>query len=315
MTEFLIMVLPIIIIVIAILILVLLIGTTIWVYKDAKQRGSNPWLWVAVTLFFNQAFIGFIIYLLVGRKNRQIECESCGNKVDIISKFCNYCGALLNVDNSELIEKDKKTNKIIVNLIKVVVVVFLIFVVGVVGFASFQMVRAVSDEGSASVELEMDFIDGDKLGGSGYSIGIIENRVNGKWTKSAIKEVTDDSITYDVKNPESEKILVNYSQKSGSANIIITQESREQKVDISNINNYDTEPLEVDLSDFEEGKIDVRVIMNANMMKFKLEKNNKKQEIARLRLSPIYFTNKTYNSKLYNIVNQTYSIVGVAINL
>ena len=272
MTDFIMIIMPIIAVVIAVLILTLLIGTTIWVYKDAKQRGSNPWLWAAVTLFFNQAFIGFIIYLLVGRKNRQVECESCGKKIDIISKFCNYCGAVVSVDNSKLIEKDKKTNKNIINLIKVVVIIFLIFVVGMIGVATYQMVTTFDEDGGSSVELQADFVEASKSGVSGYSIASIENRVNGKWTKRAMKEISDGSITYDIENPESEKLLVNYSQKSGTAYIIITQGSTEEEIEITNINNYEAQPFEIDLSNFEEGKIEVRVIMNTNMMKFKLEK-------------------------------------------
>ncbi|WP_297522790.1 zinc ribbon domain-containing protein [uncultured Clostridium sp.] len=271
MIDFIIMFMPIIAFIIAILVLTLLIGVTVWVYKDAKRRGANAFFWAVVTLLVNQAFIGFIIYLLVGRKNRQIECENCGEKIDIISKFCNYCGAILEVDNSELIKKDKKTNKIIVNLVKGIVLVFLIFIVGMIGFASFQMVTT----SSSSVDVKASFLDKGKYIDSGYSFASLENQTDEKWTKRSVREVSDRSVVYDIENPEFEKVLVNYSQKSGSAYIVITQGNIEEEFDITNLNNYDLEPLKIDLSSFEVGKIDIRVIMDTLMMKFKLKKTTK----------------------------------------
>ncbi len=46
----------------------------IWVYKDATQRGLNGWLWALVTVFVGN-LIGFILYLLVGRKEGVVEGE------------------------------------------------------------------------------------------------------------------------------------------------------------------------------------------------------------------------------------------------
>jgi len=43
------------------------IAITVWVYKDAKKRNANVALWTIVTFLF--IVIGFIVYLLAGRKS------------------------------------------------------------------------------------------------------------------------------------------------------------------------------------------------------------------------------------------------------
>jgi len=44
-----------------------IVGTCVWVYKDAKKHNvDNPALWVLLVLFMS--FPGLILYLLLGRK-------------------------------------------------------------------------------------------------------------------------------------------------------------------------------------------------------------------------------------------------------
>jgi RNA polymerase subunit RPABC4/transcription elongation factor Spt4 len=60
------------------------------VYKDAKKRGMDPWLWATVATFV-PFFIGIIIYL-VARSNGRASCESCGRPIRSDFKACPYCG-------------------------------------------------------------------------------------------------------------------------------------------------------------------------------------------------------------------------------
>jgi RNA polymerase subunit RPABC4/transcription elongation factor Spt4 len=70
---------------------------TIWlvivaplVYKDAKKRSMDPWLWATVATFI-PFLIGIVIYL-VARSNGRATCESCGRPIRSEFKACPYCG-------------------------------------------------------------------------------------------------------------------------------------------------------------------------------------------------------------------------------
>jgi hypothetical protein len=47
--------------------IVIQIVLTVWVYKDAKKRNANAALWAILTFIFG--LLGFIVYLLAGRKS------------------------------------------------------------------------------------------------------------------------------------------------------------------------------------------------------------------------------------------------------
>jgi len=52
--------------IISLISLIIYIWLIVWTVKDAKSRGGNALLWGIIVFLFN--IIGFIIYLLVGRK-------------------------------------------------------------------------------------------------------------------------------------------------------------------------------------------------------------------------------------------------------
>jgi RNA polymerase subunit RPABC4/transcription elongation factor Spt4 len=60
------------------------------VYRDAKSRGLDPWLWATVATFV-PFFLGVIVYLIV-RSNGKAVCESCGRPIRSDYKICPYCG-------------------------------------------------------------------------------------------------------------------------------------------------------------------------------------------------------------------------------
>lgn len=64
----------------------------IWVYRDAKSRGLEAWVWTLVTVLV-PSFIGLLLYFLVGRKEIHRPCSACGKQVPRRSTFCGYCGA------------------------------------------------------------------------------------------------------------------------------------------------------------------------------------------------------------------------------
>jgi RNA polymerase subunit RPABC4/transcription elongation factor Spt4 len=70
------------------LIYVLVVSTT--VYKDARRRGLDPWLWATVATFV-PFFLGIVAYLVM-RSNGSTICEQCGRTIRSEYKICPYCG-------------------------------------------------------------------------------------------------------------------------------------------------------------------------------------------------------------------------------
>jgi len=60
------------------------------VYKDAKKRGMDPWLWATIAVFV-PFFIGIIVYLVV-RSDGIVTCENCGRPLRSDYRVCPYCG-------------------------------------------------------------------------------------------------------------------------------------------------------------------------------------------------------------------------------
>ena len=60
------------------------------VFKDAKKRGMDPYLWATVAAFVPFC-LGIIIYLVV-RSNGRTTCDKCGTPIRSEYKVCPYCG-------------------------------------------------------------------------------------------------------------------------------------------------------------------------------------------------------------------------------
>lgn len=64
----------------------------VWVYRDAKSRGLEAWVWTLVVVLV-PSFIGLLLYFLVGRKEGRRPCPACAKPIPLRSTFCGYCGA------------------------------------------------------------------------------------------------------------------------------------------------------------------------------------------------------------------------------
>jgi RNA polymerase subunit RPABC4/transcription elongation factor Spt4 len=60
------------------------------VYRDAKRRGMDPYMWATVAVFV-PFFVGIIIYLVV-RSNGRTICDKCGAAIRSEYKVCPLCG-------------------------------------------------------------------------------------------------------------------------------------------------------------------------------------------------------------------------------
>lgn len=123
----------------ALFLMLLAAGATVcmavWVYRDAKSRGQEAWVWTLVVVLV-PSFIGLLLYFLVGRKETKRPCPGCGKQVPLRSTFCGYCGA--NLPQGEEAKPTKPVGKGL--LIAAIAGVVLTVVLGVAGIVT-MMVR------------------------------------------------------------------------------------------------------------------------------------------------------------------------------
>jgi len=78
---------------------------SVWVYKDAKQRGLSVGLWTLLVVL-SGGFIGLILYLLIGRKQNHSVCGKCGAAIHIQGSFCPVCGEKIDAPK-HVVKKNK----------------------------------------------------------------------------------------------------------------------------------------------------------------------------------------------------------------
>lgn len=87
---------------------------SLWVYKDAKSRGLNGFLWSMLVLFLSGSLV-FLIYILVVRKERNIQCRNCNFNQSEKLVYCGRCGSEIKIDRYEE-DLNKNTNKVFLNI-------------------------------------------------------------------------------------------------------------------------------------------------------------------------------------------------------
>lgn len=70
--------------------MVFAIIVSIYVYKDAKKRNMNEWMWMTIAVYIPN-LLGLIIYLVM-RNNIKKCCSNCGKQIEMEFLLCPYCG-------------------------------------------------------------------------------------------------------------------------------------------------------------------------------------------------------------------------------
>lgn len=117
----------------------------IWVYKDAKSRGMNPFIWTILILIYSGVLV-FLVYLLVIRKERNITCENCNFTQSEKLLYCGRCGSEMKIDRYEE-SSNKNANGIFLNI----GIVLLILGIILGGIFFFQTV--LKDNGNIPISL------------------------------------------------------------------------------------------------------------------------------------------------------------------
>lgn len=256
--------------------LIIPIFMSIWVYKDAKKRGLNAWLWVFVVIVLNQAFIGLIIYLLVGRSEQKQTCSLCGAKNKINSIYCNGCGTKIPEDEMIILNKqeNKPRNMILAIIICIIIalsvtLIFSIFVFGQIKFKNETEKNVIIEEIK-------------EVNNSGLSIGLIETNIGDEWKIRAMSTNATFERSYKVVD-ELSKLLIEYDQNSGEAMLYISNDDIEDVFDLTEFSNYNSEnPFEIDLSKYKGENIDLKIKFDAKKVKFKAKFISNQNEIALL---------------------------------
>lgn len=194
----------------------------LWTYRDAKNRGLNPKLWTLIVIL-GPSGIGILIYFLVARKQSFIKCSSCSNNIPQDSKYCNKCGNLV----TEIKEIEKKPTK---NFM--------------IGFAVSFLVSMLCFIGFIFTSESLEFT-------SGTSLFLVEINTNKKWNISYYKSTSEFSRTIKKEDNTPSNMYIDASCDEGSLAIKITQDDKEEVIDISNTNGS----MKVDLSKYENGEI------------------------------------------------------------
>lgn len=62
-----------------------------YVFRDAKRRGMNTWLWLVIVIIVPN-FLGLLVYLLLRSPLTRERCPQCGFLTRSDQAFCPKCG-------------------------------------------------------------------------------------------------------------------------------------------------------------------------------------------------------------------------------
>ena len=75
-----------------ILMILCIVFMCVWIHRDAKSRGQSGLVWILIAVL-SSPILGLLAYLLAGRKNTSVPCQSCGWMISGNARFCERCGA------------------------------------------------------------------------------------------------------------------------------------------------------------------------------------------------------------------------------
>lgn len=215
----------------------ILIG--IWIYRDACKRGIEPLLWIVV--FLCSQGIGLILYLLVGRKNRSIQCQNCGKILPKEAQYCMNCGQTIDGGSvSVKIQTDPRSN-ILMGII--------------LGLMAISIVVSIGLTLSRFVDKQYDFKHTTVF--TGFYMTKDAKMSDRDWTIEAKKIMLDGkaNATFDFAQGVPKLLSIQSTCDQGKLILHLEQGEVKQSVDITEFNNLTM----YELKDFKPGEIKVSV--------------------------------------------------------
>lgn len=213
----------------------------IWTYRDAKNRGLNPWGWMAIVMLVPN-FIGLLLYFFIGRRESIGNCVKCNAKIPMNSNFCLNCATEVS-----LVKKgDKATKKFMVGFISSIVVM-------IIAFVAFTTTLFIQDGFKNKC---------------GVSIASMESNIGDNWRVSYFLSTKDFTNSIKINEDGPEKIYLQCESNEGKVYLTLVQNGIQEVKEITNV----PEGTEIDLSKFEKGIVKLYLSNDdARKVKFKAE--------------------------------------------
>lgn len=221
-----------------------------WVYQDCKSRNDDGVLW-AVIVFLTTPFIGLLVYFLRRSEVKKV-CSACGHPVSLKAKYCEECGSKIEAKEEVTNMETQRTHHI--GFIIMGVICMALMITCLTGF----VVKAANGSGVNS-----DITSSEKVWNLG---GISMNHdvyLNGVWSLD-FKSASDGFIANEkmtIKDSESECLYADIScatvPDGASLTLYLVQGDVVKSIDVTNL----SEPLEYSLTEFEDGEIQVRLLI------------------------------------------------------
>lgn len=221
-----------------------------WVWQDCKKRGDDPVLW-AIVIFIASPLIGLLIYFL-RRSELKRACPACSHRISLQANFCEECGTQIK-NKEETIMLKQGTHHLSFLISGVLSLALMLMCL--TGF----IVSAVTGNG-----INSDVTSDDRI----WNLGVItlysSSERDGVW-KLNFKSASEGFIEeHDMKitDAKHQTLYADISCKTvpkDTALILwLVQGETARSADVTNL----SEPLEIPLHEFENGKLHVRLQIN-----------------------------------------------------
>ena len=189
------------------LVLMAIVGLGIWTYRDAKSRGLEAGMWTLIVVLVPN-FIGLLLYFLIGRKQQQTLCPSCGYKTQQGKPYCSNCGAAMAQGGIALTTTKNNSKKPLIFAVTCVVLTFILVISVFV----------------ASVYAQPEMF-------SSKNISIIQTQTvrSGSWKLSFWYFNGEKSRAFKIKNGIPKALKVSAEVEKGTLEMGLTADGKEEK--------------------------------------------------------------------------------------
>lgn len=217
---------------------------SIWVYRDAKQRGLQAGLWTVLVLLGGN-FIGLIIYLLIGRKQQMVICEGCGGKTAIGSSFCPVCGGKLADDRAK---ESFKSNK------HLITICIICIVLSFVSFGAFLLTNFSTGSAGFRSNNQYSYYS---WNAKGFARKVSQKSSGSTWRLS-FEEVSEGYTFSKIYTAVSKPLMLSVDVEScmGTLDLLISQGNNSIRETLG----PDSGVSEFDLSGFQSGDISIQLL-------------------------------------------------------
>lgn len=189
------------------LVVTAMVGLGFWTYRDAKSRGLEAGMWTLIVVLVPN-FIGLLLYFLIGRRQQQTLCPSCGSKTQQGKPYCSTCGAAIVQGGMSMITSKNNSKKPLIFALTCVVLTFILMI-----FISV-----------ASIYLQPEMF-------SSKTISVVKNetRLPGVWKLSFWYFDGEKSRAIVVKNGTPSALNVSATVEKGALEMGVSVDGKEEK--------------------------------------------------------------------------------------